>query len=132
MKEKLNRRWRTYKLFCYSGKIEYHHDNFYTELFVNQEHRLTFFHSQNKKDSLLALKDNEWTIEVQKKCAYIIAGQKKLFEVITLESQDLVLLNILSGDKLFFAPLPQWYGRIQPEIKSTRHIAPDKEEKQID
>jgi hypothetical protein len=100
MKEKLKGKWRTYKLFCFSGKLEHHHDSFYSELLVTDENTLTFFHSEAKREKLI-LKEDEWTVENQKKCCYIMAGKKKLFEIITLESNDLVLIHVLSGDKLF-------------------------------
>jgi hypothetical protein len=127
MTEKLKGTWRTYKVFCFSGKVAQHNESFYTELSVAEDDTLTYFHSAEKRKMVTHLR-GEWNIEMQKKSAYLFFGKRKEFELITVEAEDLVLLHLLSGEKLFLAKLPQWYGRIQPTDNFTRHIAPNKEE----
>jgi hypothetical protein len=131
MREKLKGTWRTYKVFYFSGKIEHHHESFYTEFAVADDDTLTYFHSGEKRQ-MVNLLPGEWMIDIQKNHAYIFFGKKKMFELITVESADLVLLHILSGEKLFFAKMPQWFRRIQPSANFNRHISPDKEEQETE
>lgn len=130
MKEKIKGKWRTYKVFCFSGKIVPHHESLFMEFTVANDNSLTYFHSGEKRQ-MVTLLPGEWAIAMQKKCAYLFFGKKKMFEIITVEKEDLVLLHILSGEKLFFAKMPQWYSRIQPNADFNRKISPDKEEKEI-
>jgi hypothetical protein len=121
MKEMLKGIWRTHKVFCYSGKIEQHHESLYLELSIDEEGTLTLFHSGSRRE-ISTLRNNEWNIEERKGRRFLCFGKRQAFEFITIEPEELVLADIMKGEKLFFTKMPAWYSRIQPNLNSIRHI----------
>lgn len=126
--QKIVGNWRSYKLFYFNGKVENHNTSFFIELSVDPYNGLTMFHAQDKKQATV-LRPGEWKIEEIKKRRYLYFGKQQAFEVITLESEDLVLASVVKGEKLFFAKMPGWHQRVEPRITSIRHIHPGQETK---
>lgn len=125
MEQRMVGTWRTYKTFHFNGKVQNHNTAVFIELSVDEDNVLTIFHAQAKRQATV-LKPGEWSIEAVKKRRYFYFGKKQAFELITLEREDLVLADIIKGEKLFFAKMPGWHQRIEPFITSTRHIHPEK------
>jgi lipopolysaccharide export LptBFGC system permease protein LptF len=104
-------------VFCHSGKIEKHNVTDFVELTVsdNKELRYTFGH-QNK----IILQAGEWRIEEVKKHRFLYFGKKQAFEILTIESKNLVLQDHLKGEKIFFIQMPEWNNYIEPATQSHR------------
>lgn len=128
IEKKLVGTWRSYKQFYFSGKVEVHNTSFFTELSIDQNNCLTMFHTLTKRQATV-LQPGEWQIEEMKKRRYLYFGKKQAFEIITLDPEDLVLADVVKGEKLFFAKLPGWYQRIEPVITSVRRVNPEEEKK---
>jgi len=121
--------WRSYKLFCYSGKVEAHHTGKYLELSIDRNGGLTLLHAQEKRLAV-ALKQGEWKIEEYKRRWFLYFGKRQAYELITVEANDLVLADPVKGEKIFFARMPEWNCRIEPAVTSIRHIQPSSEKKE--
>lgn len=129
MKERLTGVWRTYKTFFFSGKIEHHHCTKYVEIAVDEEGNFILSHAHTKRN-VTVYSGEQWRIEPLKGRRYLYFGKKQAYEIITLETEDLVIADVVKGEKLFFAKMPGWYQRIEPVITSIRHINPEKESKE--
>lgn len=120
--------WRSYKLFHFNGKMEQHNTSFFIELSIDQNEGLTLFHTRLQKQALV-LKPHEWEIQETPKRRYLYFGKKQAYEIITLEPEDLVIADVVRGEKVFFAKMPGWHQRIETVITSIRHINAEKETK---
>jgi hypothetical protein len=121
MKDQLKGIWRTYKVFCFSGKVQQHNDQCYLQLSISDDGILTQVHSQAKR-SVLQLQEDQWRIEAHKKRNYLYFGKRQVYELITVETDGLVLADIMKGEKLFFAKMPLWHCFIQESINAATHI----------
>jgi len=115
--------WRTHKVFCFTGKVLYQSDLSFQEMTIDANRVLTMLDVNNGKNSLL-LQTAQWRFEAVKQRPFLYFGNKQAFEIITLETDDLVLADQVKGEKLFFARMPGWHQRISPEINAVRHIKP--------
>lgn len=121
--------WRSFKVFCFTGKVELHNTVQYLELSIDENGNLTMFQLQAKRHAT-ALQQGEWRIEEIRNRRYLYFGKKQAYELITIESNDLVIADLVKGDKIFFAKMPEWNRRIEPSITSIRHIGPGYEKKE--
>ncbi len=130
IEQKMAGTWRSFKLYCFSGKVEIHNTSQYIELSLDENSCLTLFQAQAKRHAI-SLQDREWKIEEIKKRRYLYFGKKQAYELITIESDNLVLADLVKGEKIFFAKMPKWNRRIEPVVTSIRHInaSHEKEEK---
>lgn len=129
MKERISGIWRSYKVFYFSGKVEKHSDTTYVEISVDAQGAFTFLHSQSRRTATEHPGD-QWRIDFLKKRWYIYFGKKQAYEIITLEPEDMVLLDVVKGEKIFFATLPEWHRRVEPVVNSVTHSNPRKETKE--
>lgn len=118
--------WRSLKVFCFSGRVEQHTTANYVELSIDERRllRLTYSQSRNKT---LSLQSDQWSLQEVRKRWYLYIGKKQSFELITVEADNLVLMDVVKGEKIFFTTLPDWYKKIELVITSARHIKPDRE-----
>ena len=123
--------WRSYKLFCFTGTIEHHNPSFFIQFSIDQNRDLTMFHARVKRQ-VLTLKSGEWKIVEIRKRRYLYFGKRQAYELITVEPEDLVLADLVKGDKIFLAKMPRWHQRIEPVVTSVRHIRPEKKRKTAD
>jgi len=124
MKERVSGIWRSYKVFYFSGKVDTHNDTTYLEILVDAQGAFTFLHSQDRRDATV-FPPEQWRVELVKKRWYIYLGKRQAFEIITLEPEDMVLHDVVKGEKIFFAKLPEWHRRIEPAVNAIRHIKTD-------
>jgi hypothetical protein len=121
--------WRSYKLFFFSGKAEQHDEATFMELAVNDGGTLTLLHSSRPRDAV-SYSASQWRIDVFKGRRYLYLLKRQAFEIITMEAEDLVLYDLVKGDKTFFAKMPGWYQRIEPATGSVRHVQQEEEQKE--
>ncbi len=128
MKQRATGIWRSYKVFHFSGKVETHNETNYLQVSVDEEGTFTQLHAP-PPTAATTFTSEQWHIKPIKNRWYIYLGKKQAYEIITLEPEDLVLMDIVQGEKIFFAKMPGWYRRIEPTITSVRHIKEEKEKK---
>jgi hypothetical protein len=121
MKERVLGIWRSYKVFYFSGKVEQHNATTYVEISVDEQEAFTFLQAQNKQ-SANVFPQGQWHMELFKNHWYIYLQKKQAYEIITLENEDMVLLDIMKGEKIFFAKMPGWRRRIEPIVNEVKHI----------
>ena len=112
--------WRSYKAFFFSGKVGHHNSNNYIEITLDEPGNLTLLHSQSRRKATIYSAD-QWRVDIVKNQRYIYLGKKQAYEIITLDSVDMVLMDVVKGEKLFFAKIPDWQSRIAPVNSSVRH-----------
>ena len=121
MKEDVIDAWRSYKSFFFSGKVKSHNDSDYMEITVDDLGNFTLLHSQSRRNSK-KYSAEQWRIESIKDRKYIYFGKMQAYEIITLEPEDMVLMDVVKGEKLFFAKMPDWQTRIVSVNSSTKQI----------
>ena len=91
------------------------------EVTVDEEETFTQLGAESRK-SAISYTCDQWQIAQVKNRCYIYLQKRQVYEIITLEHDDMVLQDIVKGEKIFFAKMPGWYRRIEPTITSVRHI----------
>ena len=129
MKQRVTGIWRSYKVFHFSGKVEAHNETSYLQVSVDEEETFTQLRAESRK-SAISYTCDQWQIAQVKNRCYIYLQKRQVYEIITLEQDDMVLLDIVKGEKIFFAKMPGWYRRIEPTITSVRHIREEQENKE--
>lgn len=105
--------WRSYKTFSARGDVKSYSDRHYRDVTIHAEGRLVLrsFLPHSEKQ---VLESGSWEIRPDGRRRFLYLKGKKSFEVITLEPTDLVLLDVETGEKTFFASLPTWKERLSP------------------
>jgi hypothetical protein len=115
MKERLiESSWRSYKVFRTTGTIKQHSPVLYLEITFGCAGGLFVKVVPDRKKSIL-LEPNDWNLQQINGRCYLMIHEKKVYEVITLEKEDLVLLELSTGDKIFFTILPEWQRLMEPQ-----------------
>lgn len=120
MKERVTGIWRSYKIFLFSGRVEWHNATTYLELSVDKQGVLTLVNSQNRRKAT-TYAAQQWHIDPIKKYWFIYLGKRQAYEIITLEKEEMVLMDTVRGEKIFFAKLPVWHRCIEPVKTEVRH-----------
>jgi len=84
--------WRSYKSFSFNGNIKKDSTTSYTEVTISESAELSIksLPGYNRQKNF---QEEEWEIQTwDKKRYFLFLSGKKAFEVITFESDDLVLL----------------------------------------
>ena len=114
--------WRSYKTFSSRGEVKYHEPTWYREVAITDEGDLllTSFSTFTKKE---VLKKDTWDIRIDGNRRFLYMENRKAFEIITLEKNDLVWQDLVTGEKVFFAAILLWKERLQPP-KDTGQLVP--------
>lgn len=104
--------WRSYKSFSFGGGVKRHSVNSFGEIVFNEKEELLIcllpaFTKQRVFTS------EHWKMEEVNKGTFLFIRGKKLFEIITLEEEDLVLQDICTMEKTFFASILLWKVHIE-------------------
>jgi hypothetical protein len=126
MKERFIGEWRSYKVFYFSGKVEKHNDDAFIEITIDEQDNFKLVDSKNPRNNMVYPTD-QWNVAMLQRRGFIYLGKRQAYEIITLEQEDMVLQEVVRGEKLFFAKMPGWNRRIEPVITSIRHIHPGTE-----
>jgi hypothetical protein len=129
MNERFIGEWRSYKVFYFSGKVEKHNEEAYIEITIDEHDNFKLIDSKYPRNNIVYPADH-WNIVMLQRRGFIYLGNRKAYEIITLEQDDMVLMEVLRGEKLFFAKMPGWNSRIEPIITSARHIHPGTEKEE--
>ena len=107
--------WKSYKTFVASGKVIQHTATDYTELKVDEDNTLLLTaYCKNRPARINRAESWEITVEKQKQILQIqFAKSQQRFEVITVNHTDMVLIDLQSQDKLFFAKSDAWESLIE-------------------
>lgn len=116
--------WRSYKVFCFSGKIEQHNLRYFREISIDDNNTLTVKDNPANRN-IITLKEGEWQIIEIKKRYFLYFGKKQAFELITLEPANLVLEDRVKGEKIFFAKMPEWNNQIVPSTPTHKVVETD-------
>lgn len=113
--------WRSYKTFFARGQVNYHEATRYRELIITDDGGLTLksFSTFTKSE---VLKKDDWDIRIDGNRRFLYLEGRKAFEIITLEKDDLVLQEPVSGEKTFFAALPLWQEHLQPKKETGQNV----------
>lgn len=112
--------WRSYKVFYTSGGVKKHSPSAYMEIGRDEQDSLTFKYSVDRPYHS-TLPAGEWVISEANKRYYLDLQGKRGYEVLTLDKYDLVLLDLVKGEKIFFAPLAEWNQRVAPADRLLEH-----------
>jgi hypothetical protein len=109
LKEKvLTGKWKSFKVFKRLGQILLHNKSSFREFEFTYDRKLTITnHEANKIQK--ELQTDQWTVTFDKKKHFLsIPSYKVLYEIITVNHTVMVLLEIASGEKIFFAKDQHW------------------------
>lgn len=105
--------WRSYKAFYATGGVKKHSPSAYMEIGRDEQDTLSFKYSSDRPYHS-TLPAGEWAISDDNKRSYLYLQGKRVYEVLTLDKHDLVLVDLVKGEKIFFAPLADWNYRVTP------------------
>jgi hypothetical protein len=114
----LTGKWRSYKIFKRSGGIQLHTERQFQEFDFMCDRVLSIKRHEGNSMQTLAQTD-QWCLSFEKKKHFLsIPAPKLLYEIITVNHTVLVLLEITSGEKIFFAKDHHW----KEYLKTNRSI----------
>lgn len=117
---KLTGTWRSYKAFCANGNVKRHSASSNLELCREQGGALTLkLHAD--RPLLTEVAAHEWEIKEEGLRYYLYLKSRRAFEVLTLDQHDLVLVDVVKSEKIFFALLAEWNGRLNPDQVASGH-----------
>jgi hypothetical protein len=108
--------WRSYKAFYASGCMKKHTPTSYLEVTLDEDRCLTIKQTPAPTPRETLVYTCQWEIKEVKKTNYLFIQGKQVYEVITLEPDNLVLADYVKGEKLFFAQLPEWRNRMYEPV----------------
>ena len=109
-------KWRSFKIFKRLGDIILHSEKRFQEFDFFFDRTLTIKSYEGGFTELLARTD-QWNISFQKRKHFLnIMIPKMAFEIITVNHTVLVLSDLASAEKIFFAKEQQW-----PEYVKANH-----------
>lgn len=113
--------WRSYKTFYFRGEVKHHDVTCYREVVITAEGDLILrsFSAFTQKQ---VIKKGAWQVHADEERRFLYLQGKKAFEIITLEKTDLVLQDLVTGEKTFFAAIPLWQERIQPQKEINKNM----------
>jgi hypothetical protein len=104
----LSATWRSYKTFLALGSEKKHSTTAYMQLQTAADGKLSMCQLPDSASI------NHCELTSTNNRYYFCIRGKQVYEVITLDALDLVLLDIARQEKIFFAPLSDWSRRMQP------------------
>ncbi|RYZ21198.1 MAG: hypothetical protein EOO16_13990 [Chitinophagaceae bacterium] len=114
--------WRSHKVFSFTGAVLPQHEDQYTELSVDADGTFRL-HRHPGPGGRIVLAAGQWSLQQVRRRTWFCFGRQQAYELITLEPDNLVLAEPMRGEKIFFAPMPGWYARIEPRVAAQRHVA---------
>lgn len=108
--------WRSYKTFYASGGIRKHSTSMYLEVRIDEEQLLTIAQYPAPTTRSLLVQTDNWDIRKVNEKTYLYIYNKQAYEIITLDESNLVLVDPVRGEKLFFAPLPVWRSYMYEQV----------------
>ena len=118
--------FRSYKTFRHNGDVLQHSMQAYEQWNFEENRLFTISRFQNGRLKILHQTD-KWAIGFNNKRHYLLNEYPALnYEIITLNHTGLVIADHPKGEKIFFAKMPGWYQRIEPEVNAVRHIGQTK------
>ena len=110
--------WKSFKTFRKSGEVKQHSNDYHQVLDFEDCNLLTFVFKRDGTSRKIADSQN-WTLTFKDKRHYLESEEIALkFEVITINHEALVLQDIASNDKLFFARPETWERFINTPLTS--------------
>jgi hypothetical protein len=101
-------KWKSFKTFRKSGEVKQHSLDYHQEFSFEDCNLLSIVHRINGTTRRIADAQN-WTISFKDKRHYLESKDLDLkFEVITINHVALVLQDLSTNDKLFFARPETW------------------------
>lgn len=112
-------KWKSFKTFRKSGEIKQHSTNYHQEFSFEDCNLLTIVHKRDGSTRKIADAQN-WTISFKDRRHYLESEEIDLkFEVITINHTALVLQDLSTNDKLFFARPETWERYINSPLTSS-------------
>ena len=109
--------FRSYKVFRPSGEMKLHSINSFREIDFNDNKVLTI--SVYNNDSIKTLlRTNNWTISLRNRRYFLHIDKNDTLEVISINHIGMVLTDLNTEEKTFYARLSSWEGFIKNGIKS--------------
>jgi hypothetical protein len=110
-------RWRSYKEFISNGVVKLHSSDFFQEISIDTNRLLTLTLYKNNRAQQLIETDG-WVIELLKNKHYLKCTDKFYhYEVISVNHFAMVLLDLSTQNKLFFAKDEAWQDRLNTNGK---------------
>jgi hypothetical protein len=110
--------WRSFKVFRNSGVIRYCSTRRYTEFYFGTSGTLKIKEYEDSKITEVNKSDN-WQVDLyDKQVVLAIRGEKLSYEVLSIDSSMMVLMEVSSSEKIFFAKEETWAGLLQPNSPS--------------
>jgi hypothetical protein len=111
--------WKSYKAFRRSGEVKQHSSVYYYDYNCDDTKLLTIFLHNNGSSKKLAETKN-WAINFNDKRHYLAIKDMDLnFEVITINHVAMVLMDLATDEKLFFARPATWEKYIKSNTPVT-------------
>ena len=109
-------KWKSFKIFKRLGHILLHSERQFQEFDFIHDRMLIIKLQERNRTEVLA-KTDQWNISFQKQKHFLtVLVPKMIFEIITINHTVLVLLDMASGEKIFFAREQHW-----PEYLKANH-----------
>src|SRR4051812_22040698 len=106
--------WRSYKTFCHLGEVKKNGTDNFIELRIEDSGMLTFKPYPTASKALW-IQTERWELTEINRTWELYIQDKKWYEVITLEPEDLVVFEPNKGEKIFLAKLESWNKRLHPK-----------------
>ena len=113
--------WRSYKSFYHNGHVKKHSDTSYNEIALTTDADLVL-KSISKFTISRELKRADWEVQWLDKRRFLFIEGMKAYEIITFDAHDVVLVDAVTGEKVFYTSLAQWNERLEPLKKWDEEI----------
>src|SRR5206468_12697353 len=101
-------RWKSYMIFKHSGDARRHSPLYYKEIHVMDDRTLCVKEYNNDRPKTV-LTTTEWSVNfINRKHYLYIPTHNLTFEIISVNHVVLVLLEIVTGEKTFYAKENTW------------------------
>ena len=99
--------FRSYKVFRRTGDVKLHSHEAFQEVDINEHKVLTINIYKNRSIKTL-VKTSQWAIELKNRRHYLHINKDDTYEVISINHTGMVLADLATEEKTFYARLPLW------------------------
>ena len=113
--------WRSYQSFYHNGIVKKHGLSSYKEIILELTEDLTF-RSFGKFTNSRTVARDQWDVRTWDNRRFLFLEGKKAFEIITFDPKDIVLVDAVTAEKIFYSSLPEWSQRLEPAKQSDENV----------
>jgi hypothetical protein len=109
--------FRSYKVFRPSGDMKLHSMSSFKELDINDNKVLTIS-VYNNNDIKTLLRTTDWEITLKNRRHFLFIDKRDVLEVISINHAGMVLVDLTTEEKTFYARLIHWENLVRNGLTS--------------